>query len=67
MRARRCLTAADSHVGDFGNITAGADGVAKIDMADKLASLSGIESVVGRALVVRTLRAARHAWRAAGV
>ncbi|XP_037079785.1 superoxide dismutase [Cu-Zn]-like isoform X1 [Pollicipes pollicipes] len=39
------------HVGDLGNVTAGADGVAKVDMSDKLISLSGPLSIIGRTLV----------------
>ena len=32
---------ADRHVGDLGNVTAGDDGVAKIDIKDKMIALSG--------------------------
>lgn len=41
-----------SHYGDLGNITAGSDGTAKIDMTDRLVSIVGSESVVGRTIVV---------------
>lgn len=40
------------HVGDFGNIEAGSDGVAKISIVDHLASLTGQHSIIGRAVVV---------------
>ncbi|CAG9801116.1 unnamed protein product [Chironomus riparius] len=43
---------ADRHVGDLGNVTAGDDGVAKIDIKDKMISLSGELSILGRTLVV---------------
>ena len=41
-----------SHYGDLGNITAGENGIAKVDMTDKLVSIVGPESVVGRTIVV---------------
>jgi len=40
------------HHGDLGNIQAGMDGVANIDMTDKHLSLNGIYSIVGRGVVV---------------
>ena len=40
------------HAGDLGNVTAGEDGVAKIDIKDTFISLSGATSIVGRSLVV---------------
>ncbi|KAK4009121.1 hypothetical protein OUZ56_014257 [Daphnia magna] len=40
------------HVGDLGNVFANQDGVAFIKMIDNVISLSGPESIVGRALVV---------------
>ena len=42
----------ERHVGDLGNITAGDDGVAKVDLTDRLLKLNGPNSIVGRALVV---------------
>ncbi len=44
-----------SHYGDLGNITADKDGKAKIDMTDKLVSIIGKDSVVGRTIVVSKL------------
>lgn len=44
---------AERHVGDLGNVTAGGDGVAKIDVKDSLISLFGENNVVGRTMVVR--------------
>lgn len=40
------------HAGDLGNIVAGEDGVAKIEMTDAVISLSGPHSILGRAVVV---------------
>ena len=42
----------DRHAGDFGNIEAGADGKATIKMTDKAISLSGPNTILGRALIV---------------
>ena len=43
---------ATHHVGDFGNIEAGADGTATIDYTDAGGSFDGRRSVLGRAVVV---------------
>ena len=40
------------HAGDLGNITAGADGVAKVEISDVQIPLTGPNSIVGRSLVV---------------
>uniref|UniRef100_A0A076G467 Superoxide dismutase [Cu-Zn] n=1 Tax=Tenebrio molitor TaxID=7067 RepID=A0A076G467_TENMO len=40
------------HVGDLGNVEAGGDGVAKVHITDKLISLEGEHSIIGRTLVV---------------
>jgi len=40
------------HAGDLGNVTAGADGVAKVDVKDAQISLGGANCIVGRTLVV---------------
>ncbi len=42
----------ERHVGDLGNIEAGADGTATIDLTDEVLALSGEHSILGRALVV---------------
>lgn len=42
----------ERHVGDFGNIEAGADGVANIDFSDNVASLHGDHSIIGHGIVV---------------
>ncbi|RWS29579.1 superoxide dismutase [Cu-Zn] 4AP-like protein, partial [Leptotrombidium deliense] len=42
------------HVGDLGNINASADGVANVDLIDCKIKLKGVNSIVGRALVVHT-------------
>lgn len=42
----------DRHAGDFGNIEADKDGVAKIDFVDKIASINGEHSIVGHGVVV---------------
>lgn len=44
--------AAERHVGDLGNIEAGADGTARYDRTDSVISLSGANSIVGKAVVV---------------
>ena len=43
---------ATRHVGDMGNITADADGNAKLDMTDNLMSFSGSHSIIGRGIIV---------------
>uniref|UniRef100_A0A336MDR6 Superoxide dismutase [Cu-Zn] n=1 Tax=Culicoides sonorensis TaxID=179676 RepID=A0A336MDR6_CULSO len=43
---------ADRHVGDLGNVTADANGVAKVNITDKVISLTGSHSILGRTLVV---------------
>ncbi len=40
------------HVGDLGNVIAGDDGIAKIDISDKLINLTGPHSIIGRTVVV---------------
>lgn len=45
-------TDAERHAGDLGNVEAGADGVAKIQISDKLISLTGPNSIIGRTVVV---------------
>ncbi|KAF4521428.1 hypothetical protein B566_EDAN010585 [Ephemera danica] len=40
------------HVGDLGNLTAGDDGKATIDLTDNLISLSGAHNIIGRTVVV---------------
>ena len=42
----------DRHVGDLGNITAGDDGKAHLELIDKVISLNGPHSIIGRAIVV---------------
>jgi Cu-Zn family superoxide dismutase len=46
------LTSKKRHVGDLGNIEAGKNGVAKIDIIDRFVKLRGKYTVVGRSLVV---------------
>uniref|UniRef100_A0A0A9W4R7 Superoxide dismutase [Cu-Zn] n=1 Tax=Lygus hesperus TaxID=30085 RepID=A0A0A9W4R7_LYGHE len=40
------------HAGDLGNVTAGDDGIAKVNIRDKAISLCGDLSVIGRTVVV---------------
>jgi len=40
------------HVGDMGNIQAGADGKAKIDLTDSMMKLEGPNSILGRGVIV---------------
>uniref|UniRef100_A0A0B7ARH9 Superoxide dismutase [Cu-Zn] n=1 Tax=Arion vulgaris TaxID=1028688 RepID=A0A0B7ARH9_9EUPU len=42
----------ERHAGDLGNITAGDNGVAVVDLSDKQIPLIGEHSVIGRSLVV---------------
>uniref|UniRef100_A0A3B3VS15 Superoxide dismutase [Cu-Zn] n=1 Tax=Poecilia latipinna TaxID=48699 RepID=A0A3B3VS15_9TELE len=37
---------------DLGNVTAGADNIAKIDIKDSLIKLSGPNSIIGRTMVI---------------
>lgn len=41
------------HVGDLGNVTAGEDNVAKINITDEIITLTGPYSIIGRTMVVR--------------
>ncbi|VDM54988.1 unnamed protein product [Angiostrongylus costaricensis] len=49
-------TARVRHVGDLGNIVAGPDGVANINVVDTVMRLNGPQSVLGRALVIHAMR-----------
>ena len=40
------------HLGDFGNITAGEDGTAEVNITDPEIRMSGPDSVIGKAIVV---------------
>lgn len=40
------------HVGDLGNIEAGADGIGKVHVVDRQIQLKGTHNIVGRTLVV---------------
>jgi Cu-Zn family superoxide dismutase len=42
----------ERHVGDLGNITANGRGMAEIRMTDRLISLSGPHSIIGRAVII---------------
>jgi Cu-Zn family superoxide dismutase len=48
-------TDTERHAGDLGNITAGADGVAKIDITDAQIPIGGPNSIIGRAVVCHEL------------
>lgn len=43
---------AERHLGDLGNVEAGKDGVAKVNITDKLIQLQGPHNIIGRTLVV---------------
>uniref|UniRef100_A0A7T7DNB0 Superoxide dismutase [Cu-Zn] n=1 Tax=Bostrychus sinensis TaxID=86224 RepID=A0A7T7DNB0_9TELE len=45
-------TDVERHVGDLGNVTAGDDNIAKIDITDKVISLTGADSIIGRTMVI---------------
>ncbi len=57
----------ERHAGDLGNIEAGADGVAKIDITDAQIPLEGPNSIIGRAVVchelVRCAPRVRTCWQ----
>uniref|UniRef100_Q52JH6 Superoxide dismutase [Cu-Zn] n=2 Tax=Haliotis diversicolor TaxID=36095 RepID=Q52JH6_HALDV len=40
------------HAGDLGNVLANADGVADIKIDDRIISLTGVRSIIGRTIVV---------------
>ncbi|XP_062392388.1 superoxide dismutase [Cu-Zn] [Sardina pilchardus] len=40
------------HVGDLGNVTAGGNNVAKINIEDSLLTLNGPNSIIGRTMVI---------------
>ncbi len=42
----------ERHVGDLGNIEANAEGIASIDLKDKIIRLDGEHSIIGRSLVI---------------
>ena len=42
----------DRHIGDLGNVVAGDSGVAKVNITDKVISLTGAHNIIGRTLVV---------------
>ncbi|XP_054789656.1 superoxide dismutase [Cu-Zn] 2 isoform X1 [Prosopis cineraria] len=42
----------ERHAGDLGNIVAGMDGVANVSITDRQIPLSGVHSILGRAVVV---------------
>ena len=42
----------ERHVGDLGNVTADDNGSAKIDISDKLITLMGPNSIIGRTMVI---------------
>jgi Cu-Zn family superoxide dismutase len=44
--------ATERHAGDFGNLTADAQGNAKYSKVDKVMKLEGPESVIGRAIII---------------
>ena len=46
----------DRHAGDLGNVIAGSDGVAIVDIVDREIPLDGPYSVIGRSVVVSQAR-----------
>lgn len=42
------------HVGDLGNIEANAQGTAQLNIVDKIISLTGSNSIIGRAIVIHS-------------
>lgn len=43
---------AERHVGDLGNITAGEDGTAHLELTDSMIDFSGKHNIIGRAIIV---------------
>lgn len=41
-------------MGDLGNIEANSDGLAKVNMTDKVVSLTGVHGVLGRTVVIHS-------------
>jgi len=50
--AHGAQNAAPRHVGDLGNIEAGADGMAMVDFSDSMLKLDGPGSIIGRGVIV---------------
>jgi superoxide dismutase, Cu-Zn family len=46
---------AERHVGDLGNLEANAEGIADVDQVDRVITLEGPESIVGKALIVHQM------------
>jgi Cu-Zn family superoxide dismutase len=44
--------AAERHMGDFGNLTAAADGTVKYSRVDKVMMLNGPNSIIGRSIII---------------
>jgi Cu-Zn family superoxide dismutase len=44
----------ERHTGDLGNLTAGEDGKAHYEWTDKYISFSGLNSIIGRAIIVHS-------------
>ncbi|XP_038243689.1 superoxide dismutase [Cu-Zn] [Dermochelys coriacea] len=42
----------ERHVGDLGNVIANKEGVAEVSLKDSLISLTGLQSIIGRTMVV---------------
>ena len=61
------LTPCFRHVGDLGNVTAGADNIAKINITDKMLTLNGPLSIIGRTMVVRRNKLNKGTLVAVGV
>ncbi|KAL5980798.1 hypothetical protein ACLOJK_028708 [Asimina triloba] len=55
-KAHGAPTDHDRHAGDLGNILAGQDGVAEVDLIDMRIPLTGLHSILGRAVVVHANR-----------
>jgi superoxide dismutase, Cu-Zn family len=49
-------TAGQRHVGDMGNLTTNADGVAELDYTDSVIELNGPNSIIGRGVIVHAGR-----------
>ncbi|KAJ1676730.1 Superoxide dismutase [Cu-Zn] [Spiromyces aspiralis] len=51
-KAHGAPTDEERHAGDFGNIVADSNGIAKLSFEDKIATLYGPDSIIGRSIVI---------------
>ena len=52
-KAHGCADSKERHIGDLGNIEADRSGKVKVDWIDRKISLSGVNSIIGRSVVIK--------------